>query len=302
MRKTVGFLVVAALCWSAPSHAQNKSATAAQIRQTQALVLENYDLGDYEGAKKQLLNAIVKAEQVGIDGDLVNAKSHAMLAGVYLLGFRDEPKAIEHFKVVLGIAPGYELQPPFHTEPVKRAMAKADAILNPVITCESLRGIDHKQISRADEGSPIAISFKAGPKLRNGSAQVFYRTKTGREYAEVELRSRGQCEYAGEIPGTAVTGELMYYFVSMRKKDDGRFIAMRGNHKSPYPITVAKKVVKAKVLERQTKNEVPDELNFGTNNKPKGGGCAGCAGTSPSGFGATLLLFGGLALVRRRIA
>lgn len=302
MRAFTGFLALAAALVPATSFAQSKGAVSAEIRSTHTLVLENYDLGDYVGARDQLLAAIAKAEKAELGQELVNVKSHAMLAGVYLLGFRDEAKAIEHFKVVLKIAPGYELEKPFDTDPVKQAMAKADAIINPVITCENLRGIDHKQVLQAREGEPINIAFKGGVKLRKGTAHVHYRAPRGSRYVELNLQARGKCEYAGEIPAEAVTGEQLYYFVSMKKKDDGRFIAMRGNAKSPYPIQIQRTAAKEPEVEAKTRAEVPDELDF-SRPKPRGGGCAGCvAGTRDSDVGSGLLGLAVLAFIgwRRR--
>ena len=302
MRVALGFVVIAALCSPAPGYGQSKGAISAEIRQTHTLVLENYDLGDYVGARDQLLAAIAKAEKAELAGELVNAKSHAMLAGIYLLGFRDKDQAIEHFKVVLQIAPGYELEAPFNTEPVKRAMAAADAILNPVITCENLLGIEHKQILQAKENQPIRVAFKGGVKLRGGTAHVHYRTPKGAEYKEMDLAPQGKCEYVGEIPADAVTGEQLYYFVSMKKKDDGRFIAMRGNAKSPYPIQILRTVAKVAEVEAKTRNEVPDELDLRRKSR-RGGSCAGCAaGTGDGGAGSGLLAFAlaGLLLARRR--
>lgn len=297
----IGYAVVLALLWPTLAAAQSKGAISAEIRKTQSLVLENYDLGDYVGARDQLLSAITKAGKADLDDEMVNAKSHAMLAAVYLLGFRDEAKAIEHFKVVLTIAPGFELEKPFNSDAVKQVMAKADAILNPVITCDNLRGIDHKQVLQAKEGEPIAIAFKGGVKLRGGTAHVHYRAPKGGQYVEQALQLRGQCEYIGQIPADVVAGEQLYYFVSMKKKNDGRFIAMRGNAKSPYPIQILRTAAKEPEVEAKTRNEVPDELDFGRKTK-KGGGCAGCAsGPTQGDCGALLLLAGlGLLAVRRR--
>ena len=303
MRALPVILVLATIVHAADASAQSKGKVAAEIRQTQSLVLENIDLGDYVGARDQLLEAKTKAEKAELAGEMVNAKTHAMLAAVYVLGFRDEATAIEHFKVVLGIAPGYELEAPLNGEPVKQAMAKADAILNPVITCESLRGLDHKQVLTAKEGEPVKIAFKAGPKLLGGTAHVHYRAPTARKYLELDLQLTDKCDYVGEIPAEAVDGILLYYFVSMRKKDDGRFTAMRGNAKSPYPIQIERTVAKVPAAEAKTRNEVPDELDFGGNNKPKGGGCAGCTtgGEGGPALPASLLLLvvGALTLRRR---
>lgn len=293
--------VFATIYSSGYSYAQNKSAVAAKIRQTHALVLENLDLADYAGARAQLEKAVAEAEAAGLAEEMVNAKSHAMLGGVYVIGFRDQAKAIEHFKKTLAIAPAYQLEPPLDTDAIKAALAKADAELNPVITCETLRGIDHKQVTQAKEGEPVTVTFKAGLELKSGTAHIHYRAQNASQFKEAAMTPQGQCDYQGQIPGDEVTGELMYYFVSMRK-DDGRFIAMRGNQKSPYPIQVQRAAPKVQELEAETRRENPDELLLGRRDK-KGGGCAGCAATGHPGQDSAwlvLAVLGALTLGRRR--
>jgi hypothetical protein len=170
-------------------------------------------------------------------------------------------------------------EPPLDTDAVKAALARADAELNPVITCETLRGIDHQQVSQADEGKPVQIVFRAGPELRKGTAHLSYRPQEARDFVEVNMSAQGDCEYAGEIPGDAVSGTTVHYFVSM-KKDDGRYIAMRGNQKTPYPISVIEAVELLPDPAKETRDEVPDELSLGKP-KPRGAGCGGCSASAP---------------------
>lgn len=280
--------------------AQSSGAMAAEIRKHHILAVENYDLADYASARDELLAAIEKAKQGGLDKDLVNAKTHVMLGAIYLIGMRNEPKAMEHFKVALQIAPVIQAEPPLDTEAVKSALARADAEVHPVITCKNMRGIDHQQVAQADSGLPVKVMFKAGPELRKGTAHLSYRTESATDFVEVDMAPQGECEYAGEIPADAVTGQVIHYFVAM-KKDDGRYIAMRGNHKSPYPINVITTAKSPLEPEKTAREEVPDELLLGQP-KRRGAGCAGCAaGLGAQGGPGTLglVLVAWIALGRR---
>ncbi len=293
-------LLVVALLVPTLAPAQGSGAAAAKMRQIHILAMENYDLGDYKAARDQLLSALDIAKKGKLEKEMVTAKTHLLLAGIYMLGFRDEAKAIEQYKGALTIAPGIKLEPPFDSEPLKKALAKADYELNPIITCDNLMGIEHKQVTRADEGLPVKVTFKAGPELREGTAHLSFRGNEEEEFTELDMKRAGKCGYIGRIPGTAVSGEMLHYFVSMKKKD-GRLIAMRGNKKSPFPIMVVKsaKSPTTQNLETEAKDENPDEL-FG--NKHRGGTCAGCAtGLGTTGdLGLLALVVGTIAVFRRR--
>lgn len=296
----IGILMVATLLVPAHVYAQRSGERAAEIRQLHILATENYDLADFAGARDQLLAAIEKAKQGNLEKDVLNARTHLMLGAIYLIGGNDEAKAIEHFKVALEIAPAIEPEPPLDTKAVKAALAKADAELHPVITCETLRGIDHQPVAQADQGLPVFVVFKAGPELRQGTAHLSYRTQDVADYVELDMKPRGECEYFGKIPAEAVQGTTVHYFVAM-KKDDGRYIAMRGNAKSPYPINVEKTAKSPPDPKAETKDEVPNELNLGGPPK-RGAGCAGCSAgnTSRGSWPAAWLALIGLAWLRRR--
>lgn len=299
-RYTTGLSMVAVLLVAALAHGQRSGAAAAEIRQLHILAMENYDLADYASARDQLLSAVAKAREGNIEKELLNARTHLMLGAIYVLGAGDQAKAMEHFKIALTIAPAIQPEPPFDTEAVKAAMARADAELNPVITCETLRGIDHQQVAQVDEGQPVKVVFRAGPELRKGTAHLSYRTEEARDFVDVDMSAQGDCEYVGEIPADAVSGTTLHYFVSM-KKDDGRYIAMRGNQKSPYPINVIDVAEPLPDPTKETRDEVPDELNLGKP-KPRGAGCAGCgvAGQGGPGGLALLVLVCAACLGRRR--
>jgi hypothetical protein len=300
-RYTMSLAMIAVLLVTALAHGQRSGAAAAEIRQLHILAMENYDLADYASARDQLLSAIAKAREGKLEKELLNARSHLMLGAIYIIGGGDQAKALEHFKIALEIAPAMQPEPPLDTEAVKAALARADAELNPVITCQTLRGIDHQQVAQADEGQSVKIVFRAGPELRKGTAHLSYRTQEARDFVELDMSPQGDCEYTGEIPAEAVSGTTVHYFVSM-KKDDGRYIAMRGNHKSPYPINVVEAVELLPDPAKETKDEVPDELGLGGKPKPRGAGCAGCgvAGNGPGSRGLALLALACTAWLTRR--
>lgn len=298
MKEQVLGALVVALLLPPEAHGQATGDAAASIRRHHRLAREHCDIADYAGARAQLRAALEEAEAVNLEPHPLTARTHVMLGATYILGAGDRAKAIEHFKIALEMDPDVDVPAPLDTEQVKAALARADAELHPRVSCESLRGIDHNQVTRAHAGRAVEVVFKAGPELRSGTAHLSFRPQEAPDFVEVPMSPRGECEYVGQIPADAVRGEVMHYFVSIRK-DDGRYLAMRGTPESPYTIVVLEAASAPPGAASETEAEIPDGLVSST--PPRGAGCAGCAaGSENTGtWSLVFLLLGALVLGRR---
>lgn len=269
------------------------------------MAMENYDLADYQAAAGLLVQALDKAREAKMDKEILVARTHLLLGSVYINGMGDEARAVQEFVRALEIAPGITLEPLVDTAEARAALKKADIVLHPVVTCSNMRGIDHQQVTRADSGVALEIAFKVGAEVRSykPTAELNYQIDEG-TFTALEMTPRGDCEYAVQIPAESVSGESIQYYLSM-KKPDGKTIAMRGNPRSPFLINVVQTERSPTVEVVEAKEEVPDELGFGSSKpKPRGAGCAGCAAGAATGnaagTGLLVLLAGALVVSRRR--
>ncbi|MEM9494251.1 MAG: tetratricopeptide repeat protein, partial [Myxococcota bacterium] len=221
--------VAVAIAGSGPVQAQS---LASQIKRHVLLANENLDLGDYEGARDQLVAAVQKSETAGLDKELDTAKLHLLLGSVYANGLGDGANAAEQFKRALRIAPGLKLDPAQDTPAARAAYAKAERALSPAGECDTLRGIQHAPVSRAESGVDTEITARAERLLlADTTAFVNFQLDSG-SFSRLPMERQGPCGFAATIPGAQILGESLQYYISIQHKD-GKVWAMRGNPKSP---------------------------------------------------------------------
>ena len=87
--------------------------------------LEDYDMLEWDTAKRTLLDALMAGKKAGLESHPVVARTYVHLAAVYLTGFKNRDKAIQSFVRALEIDPGIQLSKAIATAEVNEAFAEA---------------------------------------------------------------------------------------------------------------------------------------------------------------------------------
>jgi tetratricopeptide (TPR) repeat protein len=98
---------VAIVASASPAHAEDKKAVK-RIEEANAKAMEEYDLLEFESAKKILNGALVDIKKAGLGGHPVAAKTHGNLGIVYE-GLGDADNALLEFIAALEIDPKWQL-------------------------------------------------------------------------------------------------------------------------------------------------------------------------------------------------
>jgi hypothetical protein len=285
-------LVVALVCSSAVAHAQGLE----EVEQANQLAIENIDLGDWDAAKKSLVEALMLLEASGTGNKPAAARTHMLMGLTYGQGLKDGGRGLKHMVRAIELDEAIALDG--HADDVGKALwAKAQQAVNPQIDCATLEGIAHKRVVSVDAGKPIEIRVKLGKALHDGAVELHYRAPGMAEFLAVPMNLDGDCDFVATIAPAEVKPPSMLYFVAA-KTPGGKTAAASGSEARPVSVEVTPVVAteKTQTALRRQEEEVPDELQVG---QGKGSSCGGCgAGGGAGGLGAL-----GIALVlgmRRR--
>ena len=101
-------LIVVAL-WSGAGRAQDQALQVEKVTQLNKEALADLDRGEWNGAKKKLLEALVLAKKAGLDGHPLTARTFVHLGVVYVMGFKDRNKGMQSFRRAFEIQPDIQL-------------------------------------------------------------------------------------------------------------------------------------------------------------------------------------------------
>src|SRR5207245_8858223 len=114
LRMVAALIVLALAGSSGHAHAQD-AAAAAKIEQLNKRAMGDYDMLEFESAKKTLTDALNLVKKSGLDGDPVAAKTYINLGIVYVARIKDRYKGFQQFVKALRIKPGATLDPAVRT-------------------------------------------------------------------------------------------------------------------------------------------------------------------------------------------
>jgi hypothetical protein len=246
--------VIAILFGFGIADASPKSDIQSKIKEA----MENYDLMDYDAAKKLLNQALQIAKKSKLDKDPVTAKAHLDLGIVQFVN-NDADGAKLSFLSAVQIDPKIQIDPAYKsaemsklleqarkesgggggavttgpTEPSQPALPASDGV-----DCTTVQGLQHTIIDSAKAGGPLAIDAYLGPDVTAQKVSVMYRVEGATEFAEVKLTKQGECKYTGAIPASAMKGSLVHYYVAAYG-DGPKAIASKGSSGSPNIIEIS---------------------------------------------------------------
>jgi hypothetical protein len=226
------------------AHADGRGDVEKKIKEA----MEQYDLMDYDAAKKLLGQALQTAKKAKLDKDPVSAKAYLDLGIVDFVN-GDQSGAKEAFGTASQIEPKIQIDPAYKTAEMAKLL---DAVRSsggaaggggddlgpaePSPDCGSVKGLQHEIIDSAKGGAPLKIDALVGSDVHASKVSVMYRPEGATDFSEVKMSANG-CKYTGSIPASALKGSLVHYYVAAYN-DAGKPIAAKGSAGSPNIIEV----------------------------------------------------------------
>src|SRR5262249_26261047 len=203
--------------------------------------MEEFDLLEFDAAKKKLTDALALVKKARLDKHPVAARTHRNLAIVYASGLNDNDTALVELIAALQIDGSVAIDAAYRTPALTKLyeQAKAGASGKPPEPPPEAEpaGRQHAAVEEAPGGEAIVISAKVGPELRQYAIKLFYRPAGAEGFTPAMMRSSGGAEYQGIIPAAATTGASVHYYIEARNAA-GKVVAAAGSSGSPNVVSI----------------------------------------------------------------
>jgi hypothetical protein len=214
--------------------------------------MESYDGMDYDAAKKVLGQAFSIAKKSKLDKDPVVAKAHLSM-GIIAFANGEPDIAKDSFAAAVKIDPKIQIDPAYKSAEMAKVLEQARSeagsgggsssggssgggdtvdMSGGEEDCGTVQGVQHKIIDSGKAGAAQKIDAYVGADVEATKIALLYRPEGATEFTEVKLKKEGDCKYTGTIPGSAMKGTLVHYFVGAFN-DNGKQIAGKGSEGSP---------------------------------------------------------------------
>lgn len=262
---TRAWVIAAVLAAASSVHADPKGDISAKSKEA----MENYDLMDYDAAKKLLNQALASAKKAKLDKDPVTARVYLDL-GLAAFAGGDIEGAKVAFVSAVQIDPKIQIEAAYKSPELTKMLdearasggsaAKPDAgggepVLDSV-DCTSVKGLQHTIIDSAPGAAPQPIEALVGGDITPVKVSVFYRVEGATDFTEVKLGKQGECKYTGAIPAAAMKGSLIHYYVAALDGNN-KAIAAKGSSGSPNILELTAPVKGQKQVATKDDNEDP---------------------------------------------
>ncbi|HEY4241047.1 MAG TPA: tetratricopeptide repeat protein [Kofleriaceae bacterium] len=207
--------------------------------------MESYDLMDYDAAKKALEGALAQAKKSRLDKDPVTAHVYLDL-GIADFAASDQEGAKTAFAAAVKIDPKIQIDAAYKSPELQKVLDSVRGGAAPAagggepdlgpepdsgVDCKSIHGLQHEIIDTGKRGVPQPIEASLGSDVKAAKVAVMFRPEGATEFTEVKLSAAG-CQYKGNIPASAMKGELIHYYVAAYD-GGGKVIASKGSAGSP---------------------------------------------------------------------
>lgn len=229
------------------AHADPKSDIKAKTKEA----MENYDLLEYDAAKKLLGDALAIAKKSKLEKDPVVATVYLDLAlSAHAAGDTEGAKAA--FASAVAIDPKIQISAAYKSPELTKLLEEARASSGSsgsssdtppdaggdAIDCAAVKGLQHAIIDTAPAGASLAIEALVGSDVTPVKVAVLYRGEGATDFTEVKLKKDGECKYTGAIPGSTMKGSLVHYYVAAFNDLD-KPIAAKGSAGAPNLIEIS---------------------------------------------------------------
>ncbi len=258
LRPLAAVLAVAVLGAAAPASAQ-EARNVKKIEDLNRAAMEDYDLLEFDAAKKQLNDALALAKRARLEKHAVVARTHLDLGIVHGAGSGDSDTALLEFIAALQIDPNLKLDPAYRSPALTKVFEQARATVGgrasaPTTAAPSEeRGLKHTPIDEAPAGEPILVTARVGTDLKPAQMALSFRGVRADGYTTVNMKTTNGVEYQGIIPEGATRGDTVLYYLEARS-GTGKLLAASGNGEAPNVISMVHP-------RRAGAGEGPDEEN-----------------------------------------
>jgi len=231
--------LVALLVAMGIAHAGPKQDIQSKIKEA----MENYDLMDYDAARKLLTQALSIAKKSKLEKDPIVARAHLDM-GIVAFANQDTDGAKLSFLSAVQIDAKIQIDAAYKSAEMAKLLDAARTEASggggdePVDMtggggdCASVTGVEHKIIDSAKAGVAVPIEATIGSDVTATKVAVMYRPEGATEFVEVKLKKEGACKYTGSIPKSAMKGSVVHYYVGVFN-EVGKQIAGKGSEGSP---------------------------------------------------------------------
>jgi len=246
-----------------------------QVQKMNKRAMDDYDSLEFESSRRTLQDAVQMLRANGLDETPLAAKTYANLGIVYINGFKDRNRGQQQFVNALKIAPDYKLDPAVATPELDEAFqaaAKQVAKMGgkarqpkpvtpptttppkpvtpppttppettptpPTTAGEEVKGLQHTPVDESRPNAPIPVRAKLGSDVGATRVFLFFRGSGQEDFLSVPMKNTGGAEWVGVIPGDAVTGKSIQYYLEARDAR-GRAVVNAGSGPSPFVVVIS---------------------------------------------------------------
>lgn len=257
----------------------------AEIAQKSKDAMASYDLMDYDAARRLLNQAIAAAKKARLDKDPLAARVYLNLGIAAFAGGDPDGAKVALLSAVQidgKIQIPVEYRQPALVALLEQARAEAGVGASdpatppgpPSADCAGTKGLQHAIIDTAKTNTSQPIEALVGSDLSPARVSVMYRPEGATEFIESKLTKQGDCKYTGAIPGAAMKGTVVHYYVAAYDANN-KMIAGKGSASSPNIMEL--------VAGPASKGDDEDPINGGKKKAPPPGGGGGSGGAVGGG-------------------
>jgi len=215
--------------------AQVSQAAKERIRLLNSQAMEQYDVLEFDAAKKKLEEALSEAAKYDLAGDKSMALTHINLGVVYGAGFNDRLNAVKHFTEALKLNPEASIDAMRATPTLEEMFTSAKENVPPPKKKDlTLR---HNPKDDVPAGQVVTLKALAGEDLEPHQVVLVYWLQGRKKRQKVKMPMVSPNVYQGQIPAKHVTAKSIYYYIEARD-EAGKRIQGHGNKGSPNILSV----------------------------------------------------------------
>ncbi len=245
---TIKPIAITAILLCSLSHSVNALADAtSDIRERSTEAMENFDLLEFDEAKRLLQEALQIAKRKKLRTPLV-ASVYINLGVVYFSGFDDADKAKAQFVKAVEIDNSVDIDAAYRTAAMARLLKESKTLAGvggetdvvddiDDVDCASIEGLAHELLEVVTAGQPATVTAHLGSDTSAQSVHLYYRTKGSADFVDVTMKKRGECQFVGKIPAEALSSDIIHYYVAALSRK-GKRVSSRGSAGSPNIIEV----------------------------------------------------------------
>lgn len=253
----------------------------ADMAQKSKEAMESYDFMDYDAAKKHLNQALAIAKKARLEKDPAAAQVYLNL-GLAAFAGGDQEGAKAAFTAAVQIDGKIQIAPEYRSPALVKLLdqVRAEAGVGaepalpagpPGVDCTTVEGLQHTIIDTSKTNASQPIEALVGADVTPSKVSVMYRPEGAADFTESKLTKQGDCQYTGAIPGAAMRGSVLHYYVAAYDANN-RVIVGKGSAGSPNIMELT--------AGPPPRPDEEDPINGG---KPDGGGGAVSGGVTAGG-------------------